>query len=134
MTTNNSRALHMAHILHKHKPDFQWGDMLRYGWYFVRFRQALQQGLVKFSYFKKDGSIREARGTLCMDLIPDEKWPKGTKSSLVNWSIVNYFDLAKGEWRSFAITEFIGYVEVLRLSEELWLQKKGHKRKVAKEK
>ena len=133
MTTNNSRALHMAHILHKYKPDFQWCDMLRYGWYFVRFRQALQQGLVKFSYFKKDGSIREARGTLCLDLIPDEKRPKGTAVTPV-YSAINYFDLAKGEWRSFAITEFIGYVEVLRLSEELWLQKKGHKRKVAKEK
>ena len=127
MITNSSSAMHMAHILSKHKPGFSWSDMLRYGWYFVRFREALRKGVVKFSYFKKDGTIRDARGTLCMTLIPDEKHPKGACLTPV-FSTINYFDLAKGEWRSFAITEFIGYVEFLRLSEEVWLKEKRSKK------
>ena len=36
----------------------------------AKFREALKNGEVKFSYAKKDGSMRRAVGTLCEKLLP----------------------------------------------------------------
>ena len=38
----------------------------------TKFRKALKNGEVKFSYTKKDGSLRRAVGTLCEKLLPKE--------------------------------------------------------------
>ena len=38
----------------------------------AKFREALKNGEVKFSYTKKDGSLRRAVGTLCKKLLPKE--------------------------------------------------------------
>ena len=38
----------------------------------AKFREALKNGEVKFSYTKKDGSLRRAVGTLCEKLLPKE--------------------------------------------------------------
>ena len=38
----------------------------------TKFREALKNGEVKFSYTKKDGSLRRAVGTLCKKLLPKE--------------------------------------------------------------
>ena len=63
MNTNpNSRVLHMAHILHTNRPDFQWSDMVRYAWYLHHFREALKAGVVTFSYFKTRGKRYAERG------------------------------------------------------------------------
>ncbi len=75
-TNPNSRVLHMAHILKANRPDFQWSDMVRYAWYLHHFRETLKAGVVTFSFFKEDGSIREAKGTLNGVLIPAEDLPK----------------------------------------------------------
>ena len=126
MITNNQRALRMAHILYNKKlvsPNGypapvlnQWGDILRYGWYFVRFRKWLANGIIHFSYFKDDGSIREARGTLSVHVIPRDDAPKGTSTAKPNFEVINYYDIDKKDWRSFKITNFIGYVTGYRLS------------------
>ena len=110
MITNNQCALRMAHILYNKKPYFRWGDILRYGWYFVRFRKWLANGIIHFSYFKDDGSIREARGTLSVHVIPRDEAPKGTSTAKPNFEVINYYDIDKKDWRSFKITNFIGYV------------------------
>ena len=116
--TKSSLALHMAHILHKSKPGFAWADIVRHAWYFVRFRQWLKDGLVTFTYLKKDNSIRDARGTLCEYLIPQEDLPKGCQRSAVSYQIINYFDIDRKAWRSFDIRLFIGYVERFPLQKE----------------
>ena len=36
----------------------------------IKFREALRNGEVKFTYTKKDGSMRRAVGTLCKKLLP----------------------------------------------------------------
>ena len=112
MTTNNhSRALHMAHYLDKNAgAKYAWSDTVARAWYFVRFRDWLNQGVVRFSFFKKDCSIREAIGTTNLMLIPEEKQPKGTALAPV-YSTINFFDLVKGDWRSFNILSFIGFVD-----------------------
>ena len=120
MTTTNSRAMHMAHIMHKDKPRFPWSEIMRRAWYFIHFRQALQQGFATFSFYKQDGSIREAKGTLFWPLIPQDKWPKETNVDHIskpNYSTITFFDLDKQEWRSFDICRFIGFVTLYQISE-----------------
>ena len=125
MKTNTSRVMHMAHILRKnHKSkitNHKWRDYVSLAWYFERFRQWLFDGVVAFTYLKKDNSIRDARGTLNPLLIPDEDKPKGMengKLKMENYAIVNYYDLDKKGWRSFDIRLFVGYVTIYELKEK----------------
>jgi hypothetical protein len=62
-------------------------------------RSNLQGGSpVHFSYYKKDGSLRKAIGTLNANLIPEEMRPKD--ASLNNGGNLKYYDLEKASWRS----------------------------------
>ena len=56
---------------------------------------------VAFSYFKKDGKLRNAVGTLNLHLIPEEHRIK-EKDSSSNKKRENfsYFDLERNAWRS----------------------------------
>ena len=118
MTTKSSRALHLAHYLHKHDQRIDtWQGATINGWYFIRFQEALSNGVIRFSFFKKDGSIREAVGTTNLLLIPDERKPKNTAVDHVpNYSTITFFDLQKSEWRSFNIASFIGFVSLWTLT------------------
>ena len=119
MKKNTSSVMHMAHILDRSKPgQFTWSDIVRHAWYFERFRQWLSEGLVTFTYLKKDNSIRDARGTLNELLIPIEDRPKCTKPLNVNYAIVNYYDIDRKAWRSFDIRLFVGYVTIYELKEK----------------
>lgn len=60
-------------------------------------KKRLESGEVKFSHTKVDGTLRKARATTNLEMIPVEYHPK-TKSS----ASVTYFDLDKGVWRSIA--------------------------------
>ena len=61
----------------------------------------------KFKFQKKDGTEREARGTLNFDVIPKESTPKGTQTWEDPDDIVKYWDLDKEAWRSFRWEQFI---------------------------
>ena len=69
---------------------------------------------VKFQFRKKDGTIRNAIGTLCKSLMKTEdgstyEFKGGQRTAPAN--TIPFFDLEKGMWRSFICTEFIGLVE-----------------------
>ena len=85
---------------------------LKYAWWFENFRNDLRIGVWRFSYFKKDGSIREARGTLNPALIPDDKMPSSGASldKEKSASSFPYYDLDAQGWRSFRLDNFIGFV------------------------
>ena len=84
---------------------------LKYAWYFENLRNKLRSGIWRFSYFKKEGSIREARGTLDMSLIPEDRHPKGNPSDvLAPAGTFSYYDLDKNAWRSFCLDLFIGFI------------------------
>ena len=108
----------MAHILDQNTfvktgRRWPWAQILKYAWYFERFRGWLQTTTVTFSYWKKDGSIREAHGTLCPDLIPESQRPSGNPSPVTrNHSFFPYYDLTSQAWRSFDIRLFIGFVTI----------------------
>jgi hypothetical protein len=56
---------------------------------------------VHFSYFKKDGTLRNATGTLNEGLIPEEMKPKDASINCGN--NLKYYDLEKSDWRSLCI-------------------------------
>lgn len=66
---------------------------------------------VKFQFRKKDGTIRNAIGTLKRALMKQSDgtmWePKGEHKPEPT-SVIRYFDLEKGMWRCFDCTAFIG--------------------------
>lgn len=53
---------------------------------------------VSFSFVKKDGTIRNAIGTLM-----EEGTPTSTRTREPNYSTLTYFDVQKQSWRSFRI-------------------------------
>ena len=113
------RLMFAANHLRKENPVILKGSpinpsqALKYAWWFEDFRAKLQTGVFRFSYFKKDGSIREARGTLDMSLIPEKDRPKSglDPEAVVSPSTFSYYDLLADGWRSFRIDNFIGFVE-----------------------
>lgn len=67
-------------------------------------REKLQQGETHFVFKKKDGSKRNAVGTLNFDIIPKDDWPV-TADDIdsdykdKNEGVVTYYDLEKMAWR-----------------------------------
>ena len=53
----------------------------------AKFREALKNGEVKFSYTKKDGSMRRAVGTLCEKLIPKETPMDTYEITCIEWDL-----------------------------------------------
>lgn len=74
----------------------------------------MREQAVKFQFKKKDGSIRDAIGTLKRALMKQEDgtlWePKG-EGKPEPASVIRYFDIEKGMWRCFTVTDFIGLAE-----------------------
>ena len=66
----------------------QWSDMLRRAWYFVRFREMLKTSIMTFTYIKKDGELREARGTLSELIIPRDVVEKIKGQNEPNFSVI----------------------------------------------
>lgn len=70
------------------------------------FKESLRNGVVEFSYEKKDGTIREAKGTLNSEVYGKEHEPKGTGFEVPE-NIIKYYDLDKEGWRSFDFNKLI---------------------------
>jgi hypothetical protein len=69
-------------------------------------KKEMQNGVVEFQFIKKDGSIRNAKGTTNMGIIPEENHPTGTDKPLSD-NVVRFYDVEKSEWRSFCIANYI---------------------------
>ena len=118
------RLMFAANHLKKQNPVILRGtpitpsQALKYAWWFESFRKKLSTGVWRFSYYKKDGSIREARGTLDFSRIPEEHHPKSLSSAPdvrpENYGTFPYYDLDAAGWRSFRLDNFIGFVEEVK--------------------
>ena len=110
------RLMSVANILKKSNVAVLRGNQpnasqaLKYAWWFENFRDKLRNGIWRFSYFKKDGALREAYGTLCADYIPTDRLPKGSEDVPTADTFV-YYDIKAQGWRSFRLDNFIGFVE-----------------------
>lgn len=68
-------------------------------------KSALQNGVAKFAFVKKDGTLRFALGTLKLDLIPSSNHPKGVRPS--SEKVVTFFDLEKTAWRCVSVDSLV---------------------------
>ena len=73
---------------------------------FKAFKDNLHKGIVEFKYIKKDGSIREAKGTLNIDIMGSENAPKGSLNNTSD-KTTRYYDLNSNGWRSFITDNLI---------------------------
>ena len=72
------------------------------------FNQMLHEGIVDFQFTKKDGSVRNAKGTLLAEHLPAPKADSDAKPRKQNENILVYFDIEKGSFRSFVKSSFVG--------------------------
>jgi hypothetical protein len=69
-------------------------------------RNRMQNGTVRFSYTKLDGTLRTATGTTKLEMIPEEYHPKDAGMNTPE-VIQRYFDIDKNGWRSFTKTNLV---------------------------
>lgn len=66
----------------------------------VTLKNKMHDGVVTFTYLKKDGSERTAKGTLNLETMGQDNAPKGTGFETPDYT-TRYFDMEKSSWRSF---------------------------------
>jgi len=77
----------------------------------VNFKNALHKGIVEFKYKKKNGEIRDAKGTLNIDVMGEDNAPKGTGYEITD-SNIRYYDLNSEGWRSFIVDNLIEWKNI----------------------
>jgi hypothetical protein len=70
----------------------------------------LREKVVLFTYRKKDGSYRNAVGTVCEDLIPKERLSKIVPTGAVDGIKQNYFDFGSKEFRAFDTSSVVAII------------------------
>lgn len=68
----------------------------------------LHEGIVEFEFIKKDGSVRQAKGTLLAEHLPAPKADSDGKTRKTNENVMVYFDMDKQSFRSFVKESFVG--------------------------
>ena len=71
-----------------------------------RLKKLLKAGVVEFSYKKKDGSVRKAKGTLKDELLPETDKEDERKKNLSK-DCFYYYDLKRDDFRCFLKDNFI---------------------------
>ena len=96
ITTNDLTTTRMAVIAKRTASELMAGAksmMIEY------LKRQMQNGIAHFIFKKKDGSLREAWGTTNRSLA--EKHINGRGVSRECFATTAYFDVEKGQWRSF---------------------------------
>ena len=83
-------------------------------------RQALNEGIVRFEFIKKDGTLRYARGTTNPDIISSDDTPQGKRTAqqkaAYDSQTVAFYDIDKKGWRSMRIDTIWDTHKSLKLS------------------
>lgn len=69
-------------------------------------KSEMRKGVVEFSYTKKDGSTRIAKGTLNFEIMGEENTPKSGVEYDTE-TTTRYFDVDSEGWRSFKNDNFL---------------------------
>ena len=72
----------------------------------AKLKRLLKNGVVEFSYKKKDGSVRKAKGTLKDELLPETDRYDERKKNLSK-ECFYYFDLKRDDFRCFIRDNFL---------------------------
>jgi hypothetical protein len=93
-----SKAMKLAWALYKKGLSF--GEAQRKAWKVLKLKEAMKVGEVEFTFLKKDGSIRPAKGTLQINY-----QKKTNRTSPID--VIAYFDIEKQSFRSFKAENLI---------------------------
>lgn len=74
----------------------------------TEFNKMLHEGVVDFEFVKKDGSVRQAKGTLLAEHLPAPKADSDSTPRKQNENVMVYFDMDKKSFRSFVKESFVG--------------------------
>ena len=96
LVISNSTANRMMVILQRTGSDLVAGAKAMM---IQNLKEKLRSGVAHFLYQKKNGELREAWGTTNTSLA--EKYTNGNGISREYYKTTAYFDIEKGEWRSF---------------------------------
>lgn len=77
-------------------------EALRTAWRNFKLRAAMRVGIVRFTFQKIGGEIRQAYGTLKESLLPPTK-----SSRPFNPTLQTYFDCEKQDWRCFKVANLL---------------------------
>lgn len=80
-------------------------EALKQAWQVIKLRVKMTKQVVKFTFKKVDGSIREALGTLKSDETP-QTVSSGKKSSK---AVQVYYDVEKMAWRCFKVENLTSF-------------------------
>jgi hypothetical protein len=94
---NRSQAMVMAWVIRRQSPQLTFGQSISAAWKLLRLYTGLRSGLVRFSFRKENGELRQAVGTLVPDLFATP--PKGS-GYMEGMTLVKYFDVEKNAIRS----------------------------------
>ena len=72
------------------------------------FNEMLHNGIVEFQFIKKDGTLRQAKGTLLPQYLPPKSDSGEGSSRKPSDNVCVYFDMEKNAFRSFVKTSFVG--------------------------
>ena len=72
------------------------------------FSKMLRNGIVDFEFVKKDGTIRQAKGTLEAEHLDAPKADSDAPARKTNENVLVYFDMEKQSFRSFVKSSFVG--------------------------
>ena len=96
ITTNDLTLTRMAVIARRTASDLMAGAKAMM---IENLKNQMKNGIAHFVFRKKDGSLREAWGTTNNSLA--EKHINGQGYSRESFATTAYFDVEKGQWRSF---------------------------------
>lgn len=84
---------------------YTMSEALKVSWMNLKLKARMKKGIIRFFYYKTDGTVREAFGTLKESLMPETKGT-GRKA---NDTLQTYFDTEKSEYRCFKIANLVKF-------------------------
>ena len=77
-------------------------EALRTAWRNAKLKLAMRNGIVRFTFKKVDGTLRQAWGTLKESLLPPT-----TDNRKYNATLQTYYDMEKCAWRCFKVANLL---------------------------
>lgn len=101
------RVMKYAHYLYKATNDC-WRVCIIKAWQLYKLAKKMRDGIVSFYYYKADGSIRHAKGTL-QNLPVGATFGGGKKKTKPSYKTLAYFDVDKQSYRCFKVENLITF-------------------------
>lgn len=99
------RVMKYAHYLNKTTNDC-WRVCILKAWQLYRLAKRMRTSIVSFYYYKTDGSVRHAKGTL-QNVPVGATLKNGKKMTKPSYKTLAYFDVDKQSFRCFKVENLI---------------------------